>query len=217
MTLLDNSPSPKEQRRRLILDTMRSLLAEKPEEDISAGEIARLCDISVPTIYNLVGTRDQMLGTLINEFVRELDDRVRELGLGQPIEAAAQAVDISTSILLHESPVYRQVVRRLGGADASMGTGATRLSVDLQTRLIKAGQDQGLILPKHDAHQIGRQIVLTYNGTMVAWARHMLTDETFRAQALYNFHTTIAAFGADPVRADCLKRLARLARKLPRI
>lgn len=60
-----------EQRRRRarILSTARHLFAQRGRDGFALKEVAEICDVSVQTIYNLVGGRSQVMAGAVNEFI----------------------------------------------------------------------------------------------------------------------------------------------------
>lgn len=56
-------------RRARILSTARHLIARHGRDGFVLKEVAELCDVSVQTIYNLVGDRSRVMAVAVNEFI----------------------------------------------------------------------------------------------------------------------------------------------------
>src|SRR5271170_2013083 len=63
----------KQQRRERILEAIRKLLRECPDEAPTVERIAELADLSPATVFNLVGPRERQWAALSDELLRELD------------------------------------------------------------------------------------------------------------------------------------------------
>lgn len=59
------------QRRSEILAATRRMLARRGCDHVSLKEIAAECDVSIQTVYNLIGDRSQLLSTAVNEFIEK--------------------------------------------------------------------------------------------------------------------------------------------------
>ena len=65
-----------QKRRARILAEARGLLARGGFDAMSLRELARLADVTVPTIYNLVGNKEEVLLALFSEVLDEIESRI---------------------------------------------------------------------------------------------------------------------------------------------
>jgi hypothetical protein len=72
----------------------------------------------------------------------------------------------------------------------------------LQILAMHAARDAGILSDDADPVAIGRQIFLSYNGALFAWAARQLTDDGFRAAALHGLWTVLLAWSAEAYREE---------------
>lgn len=199
----------KAKRRQAIVDSTLALLREFPLADVSIERIAAHAEVAPATVYNLIGSRDQLLHACVDRIVDGLVDAlVRIDPATDPIAAATAIVEHSADAFIGDQRAYRQIIGALGGA----GTGSM-LAVDpaqLQIAAMRAAQHHGLVRDDIDPAALGRQIYLSYSGALLSWARGLLTDDGFRHAALHGLWTALAATATDAHRAEYLDRLRML-------
>jgi len=203
----------KVKRQQAILDSTLVLLRQFPLADVSIERIAAHAEVSPATVYNLVGSRDQLLHACIDRVIdRLVDALVRIDPDADPIAAATAIVEHSADAFIADQRAYRAIIGAIGGT----GTGS-RLAVDpaqLQIAAMRGAQHHGLLRADADPASIGRQIYLSYNGALLAWAGGLLTDDGFRLAALHGLWTALAANASDAYREECVARLGRLGPQL---
>jgi len=208
----------KERRRQAILDAALELLRSNDIRAVTIEQIAARAEVSPPTVYNLVGTREQLLVALVDRISEALvalfaapDGEPQD-----PIEAARRAVDESVAAFVADSAAYRQIVRSLGDPAGS----GSQLNVDptlLHIRAMRGAQVQGLLRSDLDPVALGRQSLLTYIAALQMWAGGGLSDEGFRIAAQHGIATVLAAASSAAHRERHLSELARLGRELAKV
>ena len=76
----------KERRRQRILDAVVDLLQADGMTALSTARIAEAAEVSVATLYNLIGSVDEILDALMERQVREF-----EASRGEPVSSASGA------------------------------------------------------------------------------------------------------------------------------
>ena len=100
----------KAKRRDAILDAALTLLGSRDSNDITTEEIAALAGVSPATVYNLVGTRGEVIHQLVARIMEQLGKSLNALDPTEPIAAAQLIIDQSVQALVSNSNAYRQVV-----------------------------------------------------------------------------------------------------------
>ena len=172
----------KARRREAILDAALELLGSADIQSVTLEQIADRAEVSPPTIYNLIGTREELLVALLGRVIEGLVDALSEKAAdddADPIAAARLIVDQSAAAFVAESEAYRQIVRTLGQLSWR------RSSFDpseLQVRAMRDAQAQGIVRDDLDATALGRQIYLAYCAAMYAWAAHRASSASQAAE-----------------------------------
>ena len=183
----------KERRRHAILEATLELLRANPLEAVTVEQIAARAEVSPPTIYNLIGTRDQLLLALIDRVTAEFVDALGATGLGEdPIERALHAVDVSVAVFVAEPQAYRQIVRVLANLRME-GQGPAFDALQVHVREMRRARDAGFLRPELDPGALGRQSYYSFVAALMAWGTEDLSDEGFRIAARHGVLTVLAA------------------------
>jgi len=196
----------KTKRRHAIIDATLGLARTHPLGEVSIERIAARAEVSPATVYNLIGSREQLLHACVDRIVdRLVDALVRIDPTTDPIAAALDIVERSAAAFIADRDAYRQIVAAIGNA----GTGSM-LTVDpaqLQIAAMRAAQQHGILRDDIDPAALGRQIYLSYNGALFASAQHLLTDDGLRLATPHGLWTALAAAASDTHRPTFLQHL----------
>jgi AcrR family transcriptional regulator len=206
----------KAKRRDAILDAATELLRAQHVRTLTIERIAAAAEVSPPTIYNLIGTRDQLLLALVERVLERLVhthlDNPAHAGI-DPIATARGIIDISAAAFIADSAVYRQIV----GSLVDVAQSGSQMAFDpamLQIAAMRDAQARGILRDDLDPVVLGRQIYLAYNGALFEWAAHKCTDAEFVAAARHGLATVLAAAATDEHRPLFLREMRELGNEL---
>lgn len=204
----------KAKRREAIVDSALALLREHPLSEVSIERIAAGAEVAPATVYNLVGSREQLLFACVDRVVDDLVEDLIALGAeADPIERATLIVDRTAEAFIADRRAYRQIV----GAVGDLTRTGSMMAIDpaqLQISAMRDAQARGLLRDDVDPAAVGRQVYLSYNGALLAWAGNGLTDEGFRVAVRHGLMTALAACATDRHRRRFLDELRRLGIRL---
>ena len=206
----------KARRRSAILDAAIELLRTTDPKHLTTEQIATLAGVSHATVFNLIGTRDQLLQALIDRVLFGVVESLVELDAhtgGDPIAAARLIIDHSVEAFSSESQVFRRVIASLG----SSGRLAELPAFDpalLQVAAIREAQERGIIAEEFNAAGLGRQIFLSYLGAVRSWAVGQLDDRGFLTAARHGLISILAATATDDHRDGFREELRLLMNEL---
>ena len=201
----------KARRRTAILDATVSLMRASPIERVAIEAIATRAGVAPATVYNLVGSRDQLLVACVDRVIDSIVDSLLEAPSDvNPLAAAETIVEKSCDAFIVDGEAFRQIVGAVNGISRVGGS----LSVDpaqLQISVMRTAKEVGYLVEIADPVAMGRQVFLSYNGALFAWAARQLTDEGFRAAALHGLWTVLLASAADEHRNEFSARAREAA------
>jgi AcrR family transcriptional regulator len=204
----------KAKRREAIIDSVLALLRRHALQDVTIERVAAGAEIAPATVYNLVGSREGLLVACVDRVLEQLVDELELLGPGsRPVQRARVIVDRSAEAFIADRDAYRQILSSIRDFSRS-GSRLARDPAQLQIAAMRDAQKTGVLRPDVDPAAIGRQIYLSFNGALFAWAGLALTDEGFRVAARHGLVTSLAAFAADRHRAAFLDELVSLGKQL---
>lgn len=197
----------KAKRRHAVLDATLDLLGQHPLGEVSIERIAERAEVAPATVYNLLGNREQLLLACVDRVIDQLVDSLIEVDPAEdPIRAAVLIVEQSADAFTGQRAAYRQILGALGDFSRT-GSMMALDPAQLQIAAMREAQVQGYVRADIDPEAVGRQIYLSYNGAVFAWAGLGLDDAGFRAAALHGLWTTLAAIATDAHRDRFLAEL----------
>ncbi len=198
----------KAKRREAILDATVALFSERPSDQVTTEEIAEQAGVAPATVYNLIGTRDDVVRAVVARILAQLAESLAELDPTDPIAAAELVVDQTVQAFVADSTAFRQIVRL-----APKASGAGNDLVDpseFQVVAMRGAQRLGILRADIDAAGIARQIYVSYVGAMNLWSTGRLDDDGFAVAARHGLYTALAAAAADGERERFLEQVRGL-------
>ena len=206
----------KAKRRHAIIDAALELLRTIPLSELSVEQIATLAEVAPATVYNLVGTRDQLLVACVDRLVEGLEDALLSIDLtSDPIAATFLVVEVSSEAFIADGAAFRKIVRAVNGL-ASEGTTIAVDPGQFEIAAMRAAHEKGILRDDVDPAATGRQISLSYNGALFAWSAGLLTDDGFRAAVRHGLWSALAGSAAANHREGFLDQLRRAGADLVR-
>jgi AcrR family transcriptional regulator len=204
----------KARRRGAILDATIALLDVRDSHEVTTGEIAALAGVAPATVYNLIGTRDDLVHAVVARVLDDLGVALAALAANEPpdpIAAAFLIVDQSVDAFTTHSAAFRRIV-----ALAQATSRRERLDdpSNLQVVAMQVAQSIGIIRNDVDAAALGRQVHVSYSGALSLWCNGRLDDEGFLTVARHGLLTALAAAAADEHRARFLAEMSATGRRL---
>jgi AcrR family transcriptional regulator len=202
----------KAKRRGAILDATVALLGHRSSNEVTTEEIAMHAGVAPATVYNLIGTRDDVLRAVVGRILAELAESLERLDPTDPIAAAELVVDQTVEAFVANSAAFRQIVR-LAPQASSVGTELVDPS-EFQVTAMRQAQRLGILRADVDAAGLARQIYLSYTGAMTLWSVGRLDDAGFSTAARHGLFTALAAAAVDSERERFLDQVRVLGATL---
>ena len=207
-----------ESRRQRILEAARTLIADGGMPSLSMRKLAAEAGLAVTTLYNLHGSREDILFALIQDgidrIVRILD---AEAPIEEPLARCRAVITVSVRYFAEHEAIYRPMIvasyEGLScGADADRRL--AKRAAAMQRDGIEQAIAQGLLADTLDPGRLGEQIYHGYELAAVQWAFGLLDAAGFRARALYGMYLALLAVARDAVRPELEGQLQALEREL---
>ncbi|MEM7412005.1 MAG: TetR/AcrR family transcriptional regulator [Myxococcota bacterium] len=209
----------KARRRGAILDAALTLLRDEAMASVTIERIASRAGVSPPTVYNLVGTREQLWVALVERVVDDLVASLADLTADEdpdPIGRALAAVDSTVAAFVSESGAFRQIARSLGEFSAS-GSRVSFDPVQIHVWAMRRAQELGVLRPDLDPEALGRQSYLTYVAALNGWAAGGLSDRGFRIAARHGLLTVVVSAVSEGHRERYLEELRQVSSRFAKV
>jgi AcrR family transcriptional regulator len=199
MTLHDEH---KAERRARILSAARRLIARRGVACLNMRDLADEARVSVPTVYNLIGGKQELLVTLLQSLIEGVASAQVSLDPKASFVDRANAMCLATQNALLEMPGYaRELVLALLTADdqgvrntiaepsgARRGScpealprglreSIDRQSIELTANLLRLGQAEGELVEWADPELVAGAMYMALVAAMIRWAKRELDDE----------------------------------------
>lgn len=204
----------KENRREAILAAAEELVRETGSTEFSVGALAVRADLSVATLYNLIGSKGTILYALLNRTMDQLEAATATLK-SDPYEQALSAATAVARVYVEDSEYLRPLWRfELGVLEPehrpvlmnrALSFWASRLvSLERAGRLPKG---IGLI-------DLAREYQIFFAGVLDLWVQNELSDAQFEVQVRYGILLRLLALGDAGEQARLMADLRKTHRRL---
>lgn len=204
-----------EKRRQRILAAAQALIDRAGIEAWSMRKVARAADVSVTTLYNLFGSKDEIRAALCNDFFHDLDRDLADTPLDRPLERARAIVTVGVDHVVAEAEMTRPAVLAAEQGPAEEDP-ATPLAIGMQREALQAAMDRGLLHDDLRADLLAAEVYAGFHRAALGWARGEIDAADFRNRALYALTVCLLAAATEKTRAELVRALNTLERKLAR-
>jgi AcrR family transcriptional regulator len=204
-----------ERRRERILAAARELVAQGGMSGWSMRKLAHAARVSVPTLYNLFGSKEEIRQAMCAGFFDEIDRDVDEKSADRPIEQALAFASEAVDHVVDRSSLTRPVLlAQEHGRGGERVT--TPLAIERLRAAIQAAMDQGDLHADLRADLLAVQAYTGFHRGALRWAHDDIDASVFRDEATYAVCVSLLAAATDIARPEILKVTRGLERRLAR-
>ena len=209
-----------QKRRDRLLAEARALFTVHGFEALNLRELARLAEVTVPTIYNLIGNKEEVLVALFAEVLTEIEARIRDRASGDALERAGAVAVVSTDLFAEDQNYYRSAFLAVeflnqSGAHHDKVTQIYAWGEHMATDGVVACEQAGLLAGRIAPALLGELILRSFRTTCREWAFAQISLDEFRRVALIDIYTTLAADAVDSFQSVLVNKIAALAAASP--
>ncbi len=183
-------------------------------------KLATEAGLSVTTLYNLFGVREEILQALIMDAIDRMGEVLeRDAPQDDPIERCRAIATVSIRYMAENKAVFRpmgmaELEASLAGRAPS--TEARRRAAAMSTQAVQAAIDQGALSDLLDPVQLGHQIHHGFEYANIQWALGLIDDARFEAMALHGLNLALLGVATDSTRPGIEAELQELEIRLRR-
>ncbi len=205
-------------RRQRILQAARELLAQGGVAALSMRKLGEHAELSVNTLYNLVGSRDRILTALIEDAIERLAQVFRDQPpTDDPIERCHALVATSVRHVVEAPAVFRAMAVARHERMSSNGAEdrrTTERAVTVLTEAIDNAVAHGSLMATLDSRRLGEKVHEGWTAALEQWAFGLIDDAVFATRALHGLHLVLLAVATDSVRPRLQQTLQQLEEQL---
>jgi len=175
-------------RRERILVAARTLIEDHGYDGLTMRDLADASGVTVPTVYNLIGSKEQVL-------LAAVEDQTRPFVSG--LEGAAgdllDVVEAAVRQMVRRPRYYRALLRVLATSRqaAAARRHVDRALTDQIDRALRRLETRGGLEPWVDLDTLAERIHAQLDAAALEWARGTSTTSSFRAAAVFDAATTM--------------------------
>jgi AcrR family transcriptional regulator len=203
-------------RRSRILHEARKFVADGGFEMLNLRALASAAEVTVPTIYNLVGNKEAIVLALFEDALTEIEQRVGNHRDTDPLDMAEAVVTESIGVFEEDESYYRAAFIAVeyldqGGPHHDSVAQIYQWGERLIIGGLNACASASLIQGRIPAIQLGEQILRSYRTSCRAWAFGQISIQEFRTAALTDVYVCLAADAVETFHATLIKKIAALS------
>lgn len=185
----------KDERRTRIVAAARDLMREAGVDAVSMKQVAARADVSLSTIYNLFGSKEEVFAQVFNGAFEAYRGAVLARASADPLQRFFDAIDIAAEFYSADVPFYRSSVW-LVDADSSYKLSLQKPRFSFFRDLAGQSIEAGLLRRDADAYVLGLMIVPMFSTPYQAWAGGWIGIDEFRARAKLGICLVLRGFCA---------------------
>ena len=211
----DTRANNMEKRRERILEQAQKMLADGGFDALNLRDLAELSGITVPTIYNLIGNKAEVLKALVMGVFATFETTL-ESKLPCPTEQLpALMMGTFTQMVGSDEDAYRATAlasERLENESDERGDyGFKRAPLrKFAGKLCQDARDEGLLRGAIDSDVLVEQMIGVHQVAFRDWAHRVISLEELSRQSLRGFYVALAADAEDGYRDRIAAALRRL-------
>ena len=181
-------------RRASMMETARQMIAEKGYESIKIRELAAACRVSVPTLYNQFGGKDQLLAAAIEDHFVGDPDQVKIKTSLNGLERIFAILDFITSQFLQAPDFHRRLLEAFGSLDSTQQVQRS-ITASLAHEI---GQELGIMQDRReleswaDPEQLAGQVTNAFISSTIVWGSGGIRENQLTAAVQYGTGLVLA-------------------------
>jgi AcrR family transcriptional regulator len=182
MSLFDEH---KAERRERILEVARRLVAERGYEGLTMRDLARAAKVSVPTLYNLFGSKDAILVTELEAMAAKIAQAMPTTG-DSFLQRGMATFDAGMAIL-EASPAFFRAVMQMFLTSSETIDARRRVElefIEIMATTLRAAKAAGQLADWADPSIVARHMYTQHSAMYLAWSLGEVDFATFRAATL---------------------------------
>ncbi len=200
----------KAERRARIQKAARRLVGERGYEGLTMRDLARAARVSVPTLYNLFGSKDAILVAELHEIANAIAAALPPPGTEGSFFARGMAgFDAGMAIIEYEPEFFRAAIQMFltSPVTSEMRHRTEGAFIAIMQANLEAAKRAGQLVDWADPALVARHMHALHMATFLAWGLGQLDFATFRAATLSGTCHLLAAVTRNGFHDEVIARL----------
>ena len=182
--------------------------------------LAAAAGVSQPTLYNLIGTKEDIMKALVKESFDRIFERIKSISTDSALEAIEAVVLGSVALYAEDETYYRaggiasdQLLGPIAANAEDKDVNKNNLAaqaVGMAKAAVENAIKKGLLLGRLTSAELAEQMYIAYRGIHRDWAYGLISIDTFRLRAMRSFYVTLAVDATPDFRNQIEQKLFAL-------
>lgn len=207
-----------ELRRERILASARTLLAHQGVDALTVRDLAKHAGVTVPTLYNLIGSKEDILRLLIEDMVLLCEGALEEVRDRDPLRMAEHVVTTLARLFEENEDMCRAALRagqHLEPRPSGASPGLLRRSAQISNQICLEAEDRGLLRGQIDPTRLAERAFDSYRIAAIDWLHDVIDAAGFRRNALVGFFVCLAADAKPAFREKLFTKIGEVEASRP--
>lgn len=210
----------KARRKARIIEAAKRLLAEGGIEALSTRRLAEEAELSVHTLYSLVGSKEQILAAVMEDNHNRVLSALLEIDEEHPVDRMFAIIEATYRLLTEDAAAQKPLMRVLMTLyyEGELNPGPWWMMVQEKGWLESAVREATklrLLRAEFPAARTADLLMKIYLANLREYLFNKCPLETFRHTTLFEFWYSLAAIASDEFRPRCLKNARAAAKSIP--
>lgn len=200
-----------------ILDAAREIIRESGDTGFTMKDVAVRAKVAQTTVFNLLGSKSGLLYALLSRLLDDLFIGVRRYTSADPLEHAIEATDFVVDAFLADPVVFRELfLVFLGTRDEVHRPWFLHRSLSFWRHSVEVAAAAKAVPPELlENDDLPRALMLGFIGSFYLWVHGDLTNEEFRAQAVFGSALTILGGASKSANSRLADAVMDIRRQIP--
>ncbi|MDJ0847916.1 MAG: TetR/AcrR family transcriptional regulator [Myxococcota bacterium] len=175
-------------RRERILEAAREIIGQHGFEGLTMRQLAAASDVTVPTVYNLVGSKEEVLFAAVEEQTARFVNAIESSRSRSPAAGALAVVEACVRELLRRPRYYRSLLLLMFTSESASEV-RREVNEALRGQFAQAVADlheAGALESWVDREALARRLAAQLSFGSLQWASGAISGEDLRACAVYD-------------------------------
>ncbi|MEM7763607.1 MAG: TetR family transcriptional regulator [Pseudomonadota bacterium] len=204
----------KEKRRQYILDCAADMIVDQGIDAMTLAKLAQRSNVTVPTIHNLLGKKNELLMVLVEDSMAEIMTAGTDRDLSGPIEAVESFVDNLLGLLATNEVYYKAAFiagERLKFFEHQSASGIFARSIEETRNVCRAAVEAGDLVGNIDPDNLAIHLFASQRLARQDWMNGYITLHGYRVQVLEGMLITLCADASKALKEKLLNKISALA------
>jgi len=194
----------KNRRRKRIIDEATTLLASN-DQSLSLRTLAAASEVTVPTIYNLIGNKTDVMLAVCREIVVKHQAKIDSYNGADPLELLREMINWSARSKKKNARLFRatylawdELMRSRHPADEMARV--MQRAIRSYAMVVHHAQEQGQLEGRIPAELLAAQIYQGDHDAALLWANRRISVAEYKRRSLLALYLALLADASEPLR-----------------